>query len=468
MADGTPAPPEQWAVQRALRGEVASSVEYRLRRKDTGESWVGSYSFAPIRAGDGTIVGSVVSGRDVTQLMQIQADLAAAHTTLQRLMADHQRVQEDERKRIARELHDGLQQQLAAIRMDAIAVGERLAKGKSNVAALLNRIDRLSEAAIASTRRMVSGLRPEMLEELGLVSALEALCAQHAQRTGSDCQLEASPAFGAHLDGPPLSIGLYRIAQEALNNVAKHAKASRVKVSLDCSQSGLLQLRIVDDGIGMRPRDTRDPESFGLLGMAERVRALGGQLRIEAQAGQGTMIEALVPVLRPGRHPANPTEDSPPSEPPERHSATPGLDAVDATGRPLQTVIDALDGKVAVLDKQGVIQLVNRSWRDFAARHGDPDLSRCGPGVDYLAVCRRSALSDASAGPVLRGLRAVLEGEAAAFVIEYPCDTPAGVHWFRMHAASVTGGWVILTHADIHPSVGHVNPAVRALDPPAH
>lgn len=300
MADGMPAPLEQWAVSRALRGEVASSVEYRLRRKDTGESWVGSFSFAPIRAGDGSIVGSVVSGRDISAVKQAQADLAASHVALRDLMANQQYVQEDERKRIARELHDDLQQSLAAIRMDAVAVGERIANGRSDIEPLLTRIDRLSGAAIASTRRIVNDLRPEMLEELGLVAALGEMCARHAERTGCDCRLEVSAAAAdAEFDAPVLSTGLYRIAQEALNNVAKHAKASSVRVRLDCARDGLVVLRIEDNGIGMRARDKHASESFGLLGMTERARALGGQVHIESQADGGTIIEVLVPILTP-------------------------------------------------------------------------------------------------------------------------------------------------------------------------
>lgn len=466
LADGTPAPLTQWAVPRALRGEVASNVEYRLRRKDSGASWVASHSFAPIRDRDGTIVGAVVSSRDVTSMKQMQVDLADSHAALQRLMTDQQRVQEDERKRIARELHDDLQQSLAAIRMDAIAIGERMSKGQGNVAALLNRIDHLSAAAIASTRRIVSDLRPEMLEELGLVPALEALCAQHERRTGAVCGLETSPTQAAALDGPLLSIALYRIAQEALNNVAKHAKASVVKVYLDCTQSDLVLLRVTDDGVGMRPRDAREPESFGLLGMAERVRALGGHLRVESQAGQGTTIEALVPVLIPASRHAPLSAGQPPSEAAESPHGRTGQAVLGAAGASLQAVIDALDGNVAVIDNLGVIQLVNRSWRDFAARHGAPDLRGCGLGTDYLAVCRRSARNDPAVHAVLQGLHAVLEGHEAAYVTEYPCATPDSPLWFRMHAASITGGWAIVAHAEIRAPADHGESAAPAPDAP--
>lgn len=449
MADGTLAPLEQWPVSRALRGEVASGVENRLRRKDTGESWVGSYSFAPIRAEDGSIVGSVVVGRDVTHDRQTQLELAASHSALQDLIANQQHVQEEERKRIARELHDDLQQPLAAIRMDAVGVGERVSKGRSDIEPLLTRIDKLSGAAIASTRRIVSDLRPEMLEEFGLVAALEAMCAQHAERTGSDCRLEVSASVAdANLDASVLSTGLYRVTQEALNNVAKHANANSVRVVLDCERDGLVVLRVRDNGIGMHHLDRRKPESFGLQGMAERVRALGGLMRVEAQGDAGTTVEVSIPILTPGPPDGQPGDAEPTVWPlaheQQRPSAKP-----DTWRHALQTVIDALTGNVAVLDALGVVQLTNRAWKQFAELNGDSRPLGCGPGANYLELCLRSASGDPAAQVVVQGLRAVLDGREPAFMSDYSCDTPGGRRRFRTHAASLTGGMVIVTHVEI-------------------
>ena len=118
LADGQPTPLHMWPTARALRGETGSSVEYTLRRKDTGESWVGSYSFAPILGPDGHITGAVATARDVTELYRVRAELVASQASLRRLLTAQDTVQETERKRIARELHDELQQILAAIRLD--------------------------------------------------------------------------------------------------------------------------------------------------------------------------------------------------------------------------------------------------------------------------------------------------------------------------------------------------------------
>ena len=465
-ADGTPVPLAQWAVPRALRGETASNVEYRLRRKDSGETWVGSYSFAPIRGSDGGIVGAVVSARDITQLEKTQEDLATSYAALEHLIANQQRVQEDERKRIARELHDDLQQSLAAIRMDALAVGDRVAKGRGDIEPLLARIDRLSGVAIASARRIVSDLRPEMLEELGLRPALEALCAEHAQRWGGECRLDVSGIeSAAHLDNPVLSIGLFRIAQEALNNVAKHAKATLVTVQLDATQNGLVILRIADNGIGLRLHQKRDPQSFGLLGMRERVRAMGGQLRIEAPGERGTTIEVRLPTLDLRLAGAGPGAGAGSGPMPAELAEGPlGLGVWDVWGRPLQTVIDALDGNVAVVDAHGTVKLVNRAWREFAATHGDPGLAGCGPNVNYLEVCRRSAAQEPTAAAVADGLSAVLEGRDAAFALAYACDTSAGTRWFRVHAASITGGLTIVAHGETHGPLARADagPATQA------
>ncbi len=264
FTDGTPAPLDQWPISRALRGETASSVEYRLRRRDTGESWVASYSFAPIRDRDGTVTGTVVTGRDVTRLKSTQEALAQSHATLRHLLSNQRQVQEDERKRIARELHDDLQQSLAAIRIDLATLTERVTADTEDLQALLTHVDGLAAQAIASTRRIVSDLRPAILEELGLLAALEALCKEHTRVWSARCVLELSGGDHSTLiDASSLSIGLYRIVQECLNNVAKHAHASEVKVSLDTTRHGRVVLRVSDNGVGMGQTGPRKPGSFG-------------------------------------------------------------------------------------------------------------------------------------------------------------------------------------------------------------
>jgi len=210
-------------------------------------------------------------------------------------------VQEDERKRISRELHDDLLQTLAAIRIELGFIGGRLATDAVGVASSLTVADELAAAAIVATRRIVNDLRPQSLEDLGLVAALEVLAEHFGQRTGVACHVEAQvEAAGEALQTPATANCLYRVAQEALNNVARHARASAVQVSLELTAEGRVVLRVSDDGCGMSADERRKPHAFGLLGMQERVRAIGGQLLVDGQRGGGTTVEVIVAPAAPG------------------------------------------------------------------------------------------------------------------------------------------------------------------------
>ena len=171
----------------------------------------------------------------------------------------------------------------------------------TQAAAMLAEVDDLAAAAIDSTRRIISNLRPHMLEDLGLVPALEVLIAQFNKRTGLLCRLDAQDGAGeALLDSPASTTCLYRVAQEALHNVSLHAGASAVEVSLAGPKEGRITLRISDNGSGIRAGDHRKPQAFGLLGMKERVRAVGGVLQVAGQPGTGTTVEVSVPASQAG------------------------------------------------------------------------------------------------------------------------------------------------------------------------
>lgn len=235
--------------------------------------------------------------RDVTERRRLEAELRNSHADLARLVIAQQTVEEGERKRISRELHDELQQVLAAIKMDVGAMEAALGGDAARLAPLIGRIDSLATAAITSSRRIVNDLRPQLLEELGLVPALELLAHQFTERTGVVATVDATHG---HREAPPdglqdelpdaVALCLYRVAQEALNNVAKHAAARHVRVVVETHAPGGCTLRVSDDGRGLQPADHQKLGSFGLRGMAERVRALGGTLRIEAAPGQGVTV----------------------------------------------------------------------------------------------------------------------------------------------------------------------------------
>jgi PAS domain S-box-containing protein len=429
----------------ALQASAAAApvIEEKILRADGTTRIVETTATLIENRGAGSILAVM---RDVTALKQAQAALIESHADLQRLLAAQDSVQENERKRIARELHDDLQQTLAVIRIDLGVIGSRLDTDPAGAAAMLAAIDAHAEAAIASTRRIVNDLRPQMLEDLGLVAALETMASKLAQRAGMVCHLEAqSEAGDALLESPTATTCLYRVAQEALNNVLKHAQASTVRLELQRLDDGRVALRISDNGRGIGSGEPHKRNSFGLRGIAERVRAIGGVFRIDSPVGAGTTVEVIVPVpgratLPPGTgrlpHPATRREDG------HREGGA-------GEGPWLQTIIDALAGNVAVLGADGTIELVNQAWRDFAERNGDPEMRSCGPGTNYLEVCRRSAFSDKGAERVLHGLTALVEGSQRVFVSEYPCDAPDQQRWFRLHAAPMAGGKILVTHFNL-------------------
>jgi PAS domain S-box-containing protein len=273
--------------------EFMPAVEVKVLRPDGSVRVVESTA---VLVADHDQESILVVLRDVTELNETRRALANSHGELQRLVAAQDRVQEDERKRIARELHDDLQQTLAAIRIDLVAAGQRLQTAPQTVAPLLDETSELAASAIDSARRIINDLRPQMLEDLGLVSALESLAGQFSRRTGVDCRIREHDAIGREVPLPPVvATTLYRVAQEALGNIAKHARASKAWIVFKRAADGRVSLRISDNGKGMVMGEPRKPESFGLLGMQERVRTLGGTLRVGSEPGSGTTIEVHVP-----------------------------------------------------------------------------------------------------------------------------------------------------------------------------
>jgi two-component system, NarL family, sensor histidine kinase UhpB len=237
--------------------------------------------------------------RAETQLRQMKQEIESSHADLQRLASRQDRVQEDERKRIARELHDDLQQKLAAILMNLSAAKsqlQQLAHPPAAAEQALDAADELAAAAIESTRRIVNDLRPQLLDDLGLAAALEALCEQFARTSGMRCQLHTQPrACDRAAAVPALATCLYRLAQESLNNVAKHAQATAVDVRLSIDGDDRLRLEVRDDGRGLDDDARRKPGAFGLRGMQERLRPFGGTLMLQATPEGGTLVLARVP-----------------------------------------------------------------------------------------------------------------------------------------------------------------------------
>jgi PAS domain S-box-containing protein len=230
--------------------------------------------------------------RDVGELHRTRSELARSNRELVSLVGRLGTVEEEERRRIARELHDDLQQKLGVITLDQQQAEQALPPQADAARAALERARQMTASAVDSVRRVVRALRPQALDDLGLAAALELLVRDFSAREQVQVEWELISPESADAGMPEAAAsGLYRIAQEALQNVHKHAGASFVHMGLDLSRPGSATLFVADDGRGFDASAGAGPGAFGLLGMQERMRALGGSLRITATPGGGTRVE---------------------------------------------------------------------------------------------------------------------------------------------------------------------------------
>jgi PAS domain S-box-containing protein len=248
-------------------------------------------NLVPERDSHGRIVSVLAIGRDITLLKRFRQDLERSRTQLRELVAHRERTREAERKHIAREVHDELGQQLTALNMEIQSMRIRYEKCTPQLQAQLDRIHTQLHHTIAYARNLVSRLRPSALD-MGFIAALEWLVEDFKQRNpGCECRLI--------LDGSDLclteevAIAVFRIVQESLTNIIKHAHATQVHLMLHELETHVL-LGIRDNGSGF---DTKGhyKESFGLVGIKERAIMIGGELQLFSAPGRGTYIELHIP-----------------------------------------------------------------------------------------------------------------------------------------------------------------------------
>ena len=231
--------------------------------------------------------------RDVSERVRAEEALRRSHAEIQELALAASTAREQEKSRIARELHDELGQALTALKIDVGWLRDHVGEVPPRVGEKLVSMQRLLDGTVAAARRISSDLRPLMLDDLGLTAAAEWLVQNFGARTGIACELVLG---GGDLDLPdPYATAVFRVLQESLTNVAKHARARKVEVTLERAGDDVT-LMVRDDGSGFATRDPRKPGSFGLLGLRERADLLGGTLAVESLPGQGTTVELRLPL----------------------------------------------------------------------------------------------------------------------------------------------------------------------------
>ena len=268
--------------------------EYRFRRAD------GSYANVLDRGyiahdGKGKAVRMIGAMMDITDRKLAEQRLRDSREQLRALTAHLERVREEERTRIAREIHDELGQALTGLKMDLSWFAARLPNQppfQEKSAAMLKLID----STVHAVRRLSTELRPAILDSLGLIPAMEWLSQEFEKRTGVECDFVTLDE-GLDIDRDRTT-ALFRICQEALTNVARYAQATSVHIELD-SHEQEITLRISDNGRGITEAEQRATNSFGLLGMRERARLLGGTFEIKGVPEQGSTLTVRIPVPQP-------------------------------------------------------------------------------------------------------------------------------------------------------------------------
>jgi PAS domain S-box-containing protein len=282
-------------METITEGELREQVDSTFWRKD-GTSFPVEYVSTPIQE-RGEIVGAVVVFKDTTERKRAEAQLQDSLRRLRKLSGRLEGIREEERGRIARELHDELGVGLTCLKIDLSRlgglIGERLApRDRAKVDEKVRGMKEQVDSTITSVQRIVAELRPGVLDDLGLVAAIEWQCRDFQRRTGIACCCTVS-----HEDlrvDPEHATAVFRICQEALTNVTRHAQATEVQVRLEDEGVGLL-LQVRDNGRGIPQERLVDAKSFGLLGMRERAGLLGGDVQINTHEGEGTTILLRVP-----------------------------------------------------------------------------------------------------------------------------------------------------------------------------
>ena len=263
------------------------SVVVALR--SNGEEFPVESSISQVNSASGRLFTVIL--RDITERLKAERELQRSREELRELASVSHNAREQEKSRIARELHDELAQALTALKMDISWLSERL-PAEGAYRPKLQSMQDLLDTTVAATRRISADLRPLLLDDLGFSAAVEWLASNFSERSGIPCEFAANTADIELPD--PQATAVFRMLQECLTNIARHAHATQVEINLE-SDERELAVSVRDNGCGFDPSAPRKSTSFGLLGLRERANLLDGRVIITSTPGQGTLVDIRVP-----------------------------------------------------------------------------------------------------------------------------------------------------------------------------
>lgn len=285
----------------AIAKEIAklNDANFAIQQRRVAESQSGFRRHLAWMLGVTLTLGILVAGISITRIIRLerrsqehQARTERAEQELRRLSQDLVRALESERKSISRELHDAVGQTLTALRMELSQLAALRNAPDDEFQTRVEEARQLAEQTLSTVRSLAMGLRPAMLDDLGLAPALEWQSRDFSRRSGIPVDLQ----LDGELDGLPEAhrTAIFRIAQEALTNCARHARARHVRIAVH-GRRDAVTLSIQDDGVGMNP-NSASREGIGLIGIEERIRELGGSMNLYSQPGKGTTLQAEIPL----------------------------------------------------------------------------------------------------------------------------------------------------------------------------
>jgi len=279
----------QEGLKRAIATDEEFAVEHRIVQRNRDTRWVQTICRARRDGSTPVLCGTMM---DITEHKHMLNELKRSHALLRHLTAHQDRIKEEERKRIAREIHDELGQTLLALRIDVSMLATRTAHSHPKLNARVREALQHLDSTVKTIRTIINNLRPAVLD-LGLGAAIEWQVAEFSRRSGISCNL-AMTACDFDVDNA-IATTLFRILQESLTNVLRHARATEVKIELD-KKSDMLMLKIADNGVGIQRNTPKAANAFGLVGIEERVLALNGKFSVTSSLGAGTTLSIMIPL----------------------------------------------------------------------------------------------------------------------------------------------------------------------------